>query len=528
MPNPSPEGELLVGGAPEPADIPRPAVDERPLLSALACGVLVHDAAGAVVYANPAAERLIGVPADRLCGRTPLGALWTAADEDGQAVPEAESPPIVALRTGRPVLGRLLSFVGPDGERRWAELDARPGLDADGRVLRVVTTLVDAGARKAVERQIAGLGRFEAMRQLGEIAGGVAHDLNHYFGLVSGHAELALLAAEVQGAATPQLRAALEAVVRASHEGAEVVGRLLGAARPARGARPTRVVLGDLLPELVLLTQPKWREGPRAEGRPIHVQLDVEGDATVLAVEPDLREAVTNLLFNAVEAMPRGGTIQLAARRAGAEVQLRVADTGVGMPPEVLRRAFEPYFTTKGDRGTGLGLAVARALVEAQGGRVDVISTPNLGTTFTLTFPAAPPIPPSPASPRLPVSPSPRPPAAPRRVLVVDDRPENTELAAELLARAGHAVATAQSGEEALVRLADTPFDIVVTDLTMAGMTGLELAVLVRQRYPAVRLVLATGWGELDPAVVPPDTFDAVIAKPYRMAVLLEAVANPG
>jgi PAS domain S-box-containing protein len=529
MPTSSSEGELLVGGRPaEPAPSTSLSADERSTLAALACGVLILDASGAVVYANAAAERLLGVTSAQLRGRVPLGALWTATDADGQPVPEAESPPILALRTGRPVLGRVLSFAGPDGERRWTEMDARPGVDADGRVVRVVATLVDAGARQALERQVTALGRLEPMRQLGEMAGGIAHDVNHYLTLVAGHAEIARQVAEAQGSASPELCDALDTIVRAAMEGAAATRRLQTFGRPARAARPTRLVVGDLVREVALMTQPKWRDKPQAEGRPIQVQLEVEGDTTITGVEQDLREALTNLVFNAVDAMPKGGTMVLSAKRLGAEVHVDVADTGTGMPPDVQARIFEPYFTTKGERGTGLGLSVVQAMVQGHAGRVQVRSTPALGTVFRLSFPAAAPQAAAPPPVAKPAEAAPRP-VTPMRVLAVDDERDLTDLVATMLARDGHTVVAAHSGEEALVRLADTPFDLVITDLTMDGMNGWELIAAIRERYRGVRIVLATGWGaEIDPAVARARGVDVLIAKPYRLDSLRKAVAGPG
>jgi CheY-like chemotaxis protein len=205
---------------------------------------------------------------------------------------------------------------------------------------------------------------------------------------------------------------------------------------------------------------------------------------------------------------------------------IEVIDSGVGMSAEVQERVFEPFFTTKGDGGTGLGLAMVFGIVEQHGGHINVRSAPGEGTTFRISVPlldessavAAP-------SPNLSVQlETPR----PLRVLVVDDEPMMTKAVVRMLKPAGHVVSVAASGEEALDRLAEQTFDVVVSDMGMgAGMNGWELADAVKGRWPGIRFLLATGWG----AAIGPDEaqargVEAVLAKPYHPTELLQALAR--
>jgi CheY-like chemotaxis protein len=233
---------------------------------------------------------------------------------------------------------------------------------------------------------------------------------------------------------------------------------------------------------------------------------------------------LTNLIFNAVDALPSGGTIGLRVVADRDRAIVEVVDSGLGMSAEVQARVFEPFFTTKGDAGTGLGLAMVFGIVEQHGGRIEVRSAPGQGTTIAMTFPRADVS--AAAGPPAPTVE--RPPACALSVLVVDDEPMITRAVARILKPAGHLVSVAASGEEALERLAEQTFDVVVSDMGMgAGMNGWELAEAVRGRWPSVRFLLATGWGAaLDPVQARAKGVEAILAKPYRPSDLLEALAN--
>jgi CheY-like chemotaxis protein len=203
-------------------------------------------------------------------------------------------------------------------------------------------------------------------------------------------------------------------------------------------------------------------------------------------------------------------------------VLVEVADTGVGMPPEVRARALEPFFTTKGDRGTGLGLAQVFGIVRRHDGELDLDSVEGAGTTVRLRLPAGGAVAPV-AEERVRRGRS-------LRVLAVDDEPRLARAAASVLEAVGHVVATATSGEEALARLESEPFDVVVSDLGMGqGINGWELAGRVKAGWPGMRFVLVTGWGaELDPVAAQRRGVDAVVAKPYRPEQLARALAAAG
>ncbi|GIW12399.1 MAG: hypothetical protein KatS3mg061_3456 [Dehalococcoidia bacterium] len=203
------------------------------------------------------------------------------------------------------------------------------------------------------------------------------------------------------------------------------------------------------------------------EGRPITLTVSAPADLTIQGWPDALRDALTNLIFNAVDALPSGGTIQLTAQRQGNRAILEVRDSGIGISEEIQERIFEPFFTTKGERGTGLGLPTVYRIVERHGGTITVRSAPGRGTTFRLSLPLTTSEPASAAA----LSPAERLPG--RRVLAVDDDPRLAEMARRMLELDGHWVMVATSGEEALALLATQAFDVVLSDLGLgSGMTG--------------------------------------------------------
>ena len=244
------------------------------------------------------------------------------------------------------------------------------------------------------------------------------------------------------------------------------------------------------------ITQPRWKDRAEAENTYIRILLQSESNAHVMGDESELREVLVNMVFNAVDAMPRGGTITLSTRRAGAEVELAVRDTGVGMSEEVRSRVFDPFFTTKGKAGMGLGLAVSFGIIRRHEGSVEVRSEPGQGAGFYIRLPRAP----EDARVRLscelpPLSAVPQP-TGQTRLLVVDDEEHMRELLRDILEREGFQVFTARGGHEALSLLREANFDGVFTDLGMPGMSGWELAHAIRKMDPDLPLAAVTGWGE--------------------------------
>ncbi len=364
--------------------------------------------------------------------------------------------------------------------------------------------------------------RHEKLRALGQMSAGIAHDLNNTLATILGQAELLRLRA-----GDPDIQQSLTILEKAASDGAQVVRRLQDFGRQRRGRPLSSLALGPLVQETLEITRPRWKDEPQRKGSVIHVRTNLETVPPVLGYAPEIREALTNLIFNAVDAMPDGGTLSFSAAAAPADghqesgpwVELVITDTGRGMPESVRLQIFDPFFTTKGVRGTGLGLSVVYSIMERHGGRVDVESVPGQGTTFRLRFQAAR----RPAS--SPPAEAPARPVVPRRVLVVDDDPAVRMTLSTLLQTSGHVVSEAAGGAEALRLMASTGFELVITDLGMPEISGWELARAVKGTYPTVPVVLLTGWGEeISGESAEPGLVVRVLGKPVQLQQLLAVI----
>jgi CheY-like chemotaxis protein len=246
------------------------------------------------------------------------------------------------------------------------------------------------------------------------------------------------------------------------------------------------------------------------------------GDVPPIDGSPgELRDALVNLIINGVDALPTGGTITVRARQDGEHVIVEVEDDGIGMTEEVRRQCLQPFFTTKGERGTGLGLGIVHGMVQRHGGTIEIESVPGQGTTFRLRLPArlTPQSEPRTAQPRDGVRRS-------LRVLLVDDEPMMRQAVARFLAIDDHVVETAATGREAVPKLEQLAFDLVITDRAMPEMGGDELAAVVKSLRPGTPVLMLTGFGDLmEAAGQQPVGVDLVLPKPTTLARLRVAVA---
>jgi CheY-like chemotaxis protein/anti-sigma regulatory factor (Ser/Thr protein kinase) len=269
------------------------------------------------------------------------------------------------------------------------------------------------------------------------------------------------------------------------------------------------------------MTRGRWQDAARASGIEIRVDTVLGPVAPIAGDATAMRELLTNLVLNAVDALPAGGRITIETRMEGDAVVLVVTDTGVGMPADVRRRAHEPFFTTKGVKATGLGLSVAYGIARRHGGELTLESEPGLGTTAAVRLPAS-------AETERAAPPARRERRGPLRILLADDEEEVRCALAEMLASQGHTVIGAAGGAEALGRLESDPeIDLVVTDLVMPAITGWELAAAVKAIRPGLPVGVITGWGDLPAS---PDgghvTVDFVLSKPVTLEALHDAITR--
>jgi PAS domain S-box-containing protein len=466
-------------------------------------GVVVTDTSDVVIFANRAFAEMVGVEAEALRGRRWTELLATSQDVTAltaqmrQASWQGEILLITQAGDPRPVLVTLSTAATADGEMQ------RIG------VFRDVSREHELRFR---------LIREQKFRTLGSLAAGVAHNINNRLTPVLGWTEMLLerLAAD-EAIDREELVHALRVINQGASDSVETVRRLQDYSRPARVRGPEGVQLRDVLEQLLALTRPQWDNEAARRGIRYEIDLKAEPAPLVLAVASEIREALLNILENALAAMPSGGRLSLHVRGQDERAVVTIADSGRGMSPEVQRLAFEPFFTTRSSEGgSGLGLSLAQEIVHRYRGSISVSSVEGTGTTFTLSFPAI-------------TAEAARPPAflpslEPMRILAVEDEPEVLDVIRAMLSATGHTVVSAASGREALELFDREPVDVVVTDLGMPGMTGLALAEEIRRRRP-VPVVLLTGWAdELDEAHS--RHVDVLLAKPFTRERLLSGLAK--
>ena len=409
----------------------------------------------------------------------------------------------------------------------------RPFTEADERLLVNIahlTALAMSSARLYEERTRAfgelaaaqdQLVRTEKLRALGEMASGVAHDFNNLLASILGRAQLLLRRVQ-----DPQQQKWLHVIERSALDGAQTVKRLQDFTRIRRDQPLLPLDLSDVVRDALEITQSRWREEPLSRGLTIDVHTALSPVPHILGDAAELREVFTNLILNAVDAMPEGGALTLGTALVDGQVVATVTDTGMGIPAAVRDRIFDPFFTTKGPQGTGLGLSMTYGIVSRHGGAITVDSAEQRGTTFRLAFPPAVGET-TVAAVRAPAAESA--PGRSVRCLVVDDEPSVRTVLADILAAAGHQVVDLEDGAEAIARFRAEPFDLVLTDLAMPRVSGWQVARAVKHAAPTVPVFLVTGFGvELTADERRANGVDGVLVKPLQIQEILDAVAEVG
>ena len=389
----------------------------------------------------------------------------------------------------------------------------------------------------------------ERLRALGQMASGVAHDINNAISPIALYTESLL---EREAGLSERARSYLTTIQTAIHDVARTVSRMREFYRPQEGqATLAKIELDKVISGVLELTQARWRDLPQERGAVIELDTElVKPPAVIMGAENEIRDALTNLVFNAADAMSDGGTLTVRTTRVlrqpkreeGADprvpefgaveppvemVCLEVSDTGVGMDPETRRRCLEPFFTTKGERGTGMGLAMVYGMAKRHRAELEIDSTPGKGTTVRVVFLAA-----SAATDQTGRQLALGMLVQPLRILIVDDDPLIIQSLRETLHGDGHRVTAAEGGQAGIdafeaARSRGEPFELVITDLGMPYVDGRRVSATIKSASPNTPVVLLTGWGQRLTAEnqVPPHV-DRVLNKPPRLRELRAALAE--
>jgi signal transduction histidine kinase len=416
-------------------------------------------------------------------------------------------------------------------------VNTNPLYDAHRRVRGAVTVERDVTERTRLQQQVkTEAERLERMVQertsellalqeaaardrrlaaVGQLAAGVMHDVNNALNPIMAAAYLLEMNADNPAA----VRDYAMRIARAAETGAATAARVGRFIRqePLLGSREVPVDLTVMVDEVVAMTRPLWQE--RAKGGVIKLEEFLAPKTMVRGIAGELREALLNLVQNALDAMAGGGTLRIRTTADEHEVSVAVSDTGTGMSAEVVERAFEPFFTTKGVNGTGLGLAEVYGIARRHRGRAEIESTLGRGTTVKLIFPPAPADSPPAVETvtRIRVA---------RRILLVEDHVDSREFMQALLESDGHHVTAVSNVQMAREKVEDAtfPLDVLVTDIGLPDGSGWDLVSFARERRPSLRIGVVTGWeprNEQDPAC------DFTLRKPVGAADLLSEIAGP-
>jgi two-component system, cell cycle sensor histidine kinase and response regulator CckA len=348
------------------------------IISAADAIIMVLDEAGRVVVFNPAGERVTGYSGEELRGK-----VWY----EHVVAPEGRAEAARWFASVKAACGRggvEVPWVTRTGEECRVAWRYVCQTNEWGAVSGLIAVGIDVTQQRLLEQQAIAA---ERLRALGQVAGGVAHDLNNTLAGIMGPADLLLLDEE-----DPERRAELETIMSAAARGADTVRRIQHFAKARTDMEQRAFELAPLVDEVISLLRPKWRDAAQLQGATIRVENRVPSDLRLRGNAGEIGNVLTNLIVNACEAMPAGGAVVVSGRQRGPMGVLEVADNGTGIPEETLAHIYEPFFSTKGpDHNSGLGLAVIRGIVLRHGGTIEVTSKLGKGTRFVISLPAAPP-----------------------------------------------------------------------------------------------------------------------------------------
>jgi len=404
------------------------------------------------------------------------------------------------------------NIVRKDGEIKNVEINSTLMEDSKGN-MNTVSFFKDITEKKKMEEQLL---QAEKLRALAEMASGVAHDFNNALAAILGNTQLLLYTVE-----DGELRETLKTIEKVTKDSAQTVRRLQDFTRKRVHQELQRVDMNAIVRDSIEITKPKWKDEAQSRGIRIKIVSNLGEIPPVSGSASELREMLTNMIFNAIEAMPGGGKIELRTFKQKRKVCVQISDTGIGIGEEVKKKIFEPFFTTKPFTNTGLGLSMSYGIVKRFGGEVEVESKVGHGTTFTIILPIG-------GEGREEVIL----PAAVRKgkeahILVIDDEDLVRSVLSRTLAQASHQVTLAEDGEKGIRLFEDGTFDMVLTDLGMPGMSGWEVCRLIKTISPHTPVGMITGWGaEMSRSKMEEYGLDFFISKPFDLHQILNTVTQ--
>ncbi len=371
-------------------------------------------------------------------------------------------------------------------------------------VLRNITKTHELIDQSAKQKKLAAIG---------QISSGIAHDFNNVLTGVLGQVELMKLKNP-----DPDFMEHLKMIELAVHDGKATVRQMQDFTRHKKDKVHIAIDLKKLILDVVALAKPRWSKALMENGIIIEPVLDLKDEVNILGNKSELSNAITNMLFNATDAMPDGGVISIKTRSENKKALLQIKDTGIGMTKEIQEKIFDPFFTTKGVNGVGLGMSEVFGVIQRHNGEIDVKSMEGRGTQFTLSFPLSKEKP-------LVIQRERKAGFKPIKILTIDDESYVLDVLSSLLQRFGHTVSSHLSAIDAIKDYSENEYDLVITDLGMPEMSGKEVASKIKSMQKGVPIILLSGWAmsaEDDDSIK--SVVDVVVSKPFTLEEIEDAV----
>ena len=482
-------------------------------------GIIVNDSKGSVILANEAAAKIMGYSREEFIGNhtTIFVPREIGQEEGGEEL-------ITKLFERGVVIGDEHTWVRKDGNLVDVEVNAALLRDNEGNPTGSVASIRDITERKEMEKKFL---QSEKLKSLGELAGGVAHDFNNVLSVILGRAQLlkmgiaASKGIQERMKSFSDIRRGLDIIVRAAEDGAETVRRIQEFSRRKDEDKYfTSVSINEVIDHALEFTEVRWKDKAESKGTKINIRKEFSPLPLTVGSSSELREVFINLINNAVDAMPQGGTITIKTFKEDSHISIILEDTGTGVHEAVRDKIFDPFFTTKGVKSTGLGLSVSYGIINRHRGSISVDSVEGQGTTFSLELPIS----------ELPLAEEEEVKTVSRKkrkasILVIEDEEEVRSILSDILINDGHKVEVAFNGSQGVKKFKKDQFDLVFTDLGMPKMSGWQVAEKIKSINSKVPVALITGWDvKIKSSEMKKSGIDLIIQKPFKVDQVLRLV----
>jgi len=482
-------------------------------------GIIVSDPEGYITMVNNATEKMLGYSKDELIGMHP-----TEFGIKGSEHEKKREEFTTQLQEEGLVDGFEHTWLRKDRSIVDVGLNITFLKDTQGNITGAVASIRDITERNKMEAKLA---QSEKLKSLGELSGGVAHDFNNVLAAILGRVQLLRMqfkppsGKQEKRKSMLDLLKSLDIIERASLDGAETVRRIQEFSRKrVDDKRFTQIDINELVDNALEFTSIRWENDSESKGVKIKIQKELSPLPPTSGSASELREVFTNLINNAIDAMPKGGSIKIKTFKENNHISIKVEDTGVGISESVRNRIFDPFFTTKGVQSTGLGMSVSYGIINRHGGTILVDSTEGKGTIFTITIPI---------SDNIRVEEEKTKPVLEEKrkstILVIEDEEEVRNLLYDILIENGHQVETASDGKQGIDIFKKKDFDLVFTDLGMPGTSGWEVAETVKSINGRIPVAIITGWNvELKETEMRERGVNLIAYKPFKIDQILRLV----